>query len=101
MSGVFPDAGKLPHLLNFPREISAKSINERFCSGMEIPRASVITEALPRAKHLIFGSARHRTEIGKPPQPPVIVRDNAGDLGLLEHELGHKDCVRVASAPPG
>jgi len=91
----------LPHLLDFLREISAMSINKRFCCGMEIPRASVITEALPRAKHLIFRSARQRAEIGKPPQPPVIIRDNAGNLRLLEHELGHKDCVRIASSAPG
>src|SRR5262249_18698198 len=101
MRGVFPDSGKLSHSLDFPREISAKSINKRFCCGMKIPGTSVITEALPRAKHLVFRSARQRSEIRKPAQPLVIIRDDGGDLRLLEHELGHKDRVRIASPAPG
>jgi hypothetical protein len=31
----------------------------------------------------------------------VIIRDDGCDLRLLEHELGHKDRVRIASPPPG
>jgi hypothetical protein len=58
MGGVFPDSGKLSDLLDAPWEISAMSIHNRFCGGVEISRASVIAEALPRAKHLIFRSAR-------------------------------------------
>jgi hypothetical protein len=58
MGGVFPDSGKLPHSLDPLREVSAMSIHNRFCGGVEISRASVIAEALPRAKHLIFRSAR-------------------------------------------
>jgi hypothetical protein len=58
MGGVFPNSGKLPHLLDPLREVSAMSIHNRFCCGMEISRASVIAEALPRTKHLIFLSAR-------------------------------------------
>jgi len=52
--GVFPNSGKSSHLLDAPWEISAMSIHNRFCCGVEISRASVIAEALPRAKHLIF-----------------------------------------------
>ena len=58
MRGVFPDSGKLSHLLDSAWEISAMSIDNRFCCGVEISRASVIAEALPRAKHLIFRGAR-------------------------------------------
>jgi hypothetical protein len=58
VTGVFPDSGKLSHLLDSPWEVSAMSIHNRFCCGVEISRASVIAEALPRAKHLIFRSAR-------------------------------------------
>jgi hypothetical protein len=58
MSGVFPDSGKLSHLLDSSWEISAMSIHNRFGCCVEISRASVIAKALPRAKHLIFGSAR-------------------------------------------
>ena len=98
--GVFPNSGKLSHLLDSLWEVSAMSIHNRFCCGAEISRASVVAEALPRAKHLIFRSARQGGEIGKRAQPLVIIRDDGGDLRLLEHELGDEDCVRVARAAP-
>ena len=101
MRGVFPDSGKLPHLLDSPREVSTMSIHDRFCCGMEISRTSVIAKALPRAKHLIFRSACQRGEIGKRAEPLVIIRDDGGDLRLLEHELGYEDCVRIAGLAPG
>ena len=31
----------------------------------------------------------------------MIVRDDGGDLRLLEHELGNEDCVRVTGPAPG
>ena len=77
------------------------SMDNRFCGGMEISRASVIAEALPRAKHLIFRSACQRTKIGKSAEPLVIIRDDGCDLRLLEHELGDEDCVRIAGLAPG
>ena len=31
----------------------------------------------------------------------MIIRYDRGDLGLLEHEFGDEDCVRIASPAPG
>ena len=98
--GVSPDAGELPHLVDCPRELSAMSIHDRFCCGVEISRASVIAEALPCPKHLIFRSARKGWEIRKCVQPLVVIRYDGSDLRLLEHELGDEDCVRIARAAP-
>jgi hypothetical protein len=98
---IFPDSGKLSHLLDSPWEVSAMSIHNRFCCGVEISRASVIAEALPHAKHLIFRGARQGAKIGKSAEPLVIIRDHGGDLSLLEHELGNEDCVRVPNPAPG
>jgi hypothetical protein len=98
--GVFPDSGKLSHLLDFAREVSAMSIHNRFCGGVEISRASVIAEALPHSKNFVFGSACNGGEIGKPAEPLVIIRDDCGDLRLLEHELGHENCVRISGPAP-
>jgi hypothetical protein len=77
------------------------SIHNRFCCGMEISCASVVSKALPRPKHLVFASPCKRGEIGKPVEPFVIIRDHGGDLRLLEHEFGNEDCVRIADPAPG
>jgi len=58
MRGVFPDSGKLSHLLDSSWEVSAMSAYHRFCRGVEISRAGVIPKALPRAKDLVLRSAR-------------------------------------------
>ncbi len=34
-------------------------------------------------------------------EPLIIIRDNGGNLGLLEHELGDEDGVGIASLAPG
>lgn len=77
------------------------SIHNRSCCGVEISRASVVPKALPGAKDLILRSARQGREIGEPPQPLVIVRDNCGHLRLLKHHFGNEDCVRIVGPAPG
>ena len=31
----------------------------------------------------------------------MVIRDDGGDLRLLEHELGNEDCVRFPGSAPG
>lgn len=76
-------------------------LQHRDCGGLEITRASVITETLPREKDVALGSAGEGVEIGEPAQPLIIIGDYGGDLGLLEHDLGDKNCVRVQCSAPG
>lgn len=76
------------------------SIHNGFCGAMEISRASVIAEPLPCSKHFVFGSPRQGAKIRKCAEPLVIIRDHGGDLRLLEHELGHENCVPIPGAAP-
>jgi hypothetical protein len=39
--------------------------------------------------------------MGETAEPLIIIRDNGGNLGLLEHELGDEDGVGIASLAPG
>ncbi len=41
-----------------------------------------------------------RAGIGEAPEPVIIIRDNRGNLRLLEHDLGDEDGVGVASLAP-
>ena len=98
--GVFPDPGESPHLLDSARKASVVSIHNDYCYAVEISRTGVIPETLPGAKDFVFGSARQSGEIGKSQEPLVIVGDHRRDLGLLEHEFGHKDSVRITGPAP-
>ncbi len=77
------------------------SILHDFRGGVEISRARVIAEALPRVEDVVFRGRRECSEIGEAAEPLTIIRENGGDLGLLEHELGYENRVRVAGASPG
>ncbi|HEX3421674.1 MAG TPA: hypothetical protein VHT01_10605 [Candidatus Udaeobacter sp.] len=98
--GIFPYAGKRLHLIDRLRKTSAISIHNRLCCSVEISRASVIAEALPRVQDLVLGGPSKRVEIWKRTQPVVIIRDDGGDLRLLEHELGNEDCVWIDRSAP-
>jgi hypothetical protein len=69
-------------------------------SGMKISRAVVIAESLPGVEHIILRSPGNRGEIRKSAQPFIVIGDHSTDLGLLKHELGDKDRVRVAGIAP-
>ncbi len=67
---------------------------------VQIARPRVIAEALPRVEDVIFRSPSKRREIGEAAEPLIIIRDNGGNLGLLEHKLGDEDSVGIASLTP-
>jgi hypothetical protein len=69
--------------------------------GMKIPGAVVIAEALPGVENIVLRSARDRSEIRESAKPFIIIRDYGGDLGLLKHELGDENCVRITGFAPG
>jgi hypothetical protein len=51
-------------------------------------------------EHLAFRSTGESSQIGKSPEPLIIIWDNSGDLRLLEHELGNEDSVGIARPTP-
>jgi len=69
--------------------------------GAEIPGAGVIAETLPCVENVAFRGCREGSEIGETAEPVIIIRNDSGDLGLLEHELGDEDRVGVRRVAPG
>ena len=52
-------------------------------------------------EHITFRSTGESVQIGKSPEPFIIIWDNGSDLRLLEHELGNEDSVGIARPTPG
>ena len=77
------------------------SIYDGPCGGMKISRASVVAEALPRVQDVIFGSSRQCGKIGETAEPLIVIKNDGGNLSLLEHELRNEDGVWVARSAPG
>src|SRR3954463_6054707 len=70
-------------------------------SRVEIACAGVVAESLPGMEDVVFRRDGEGGEIREAPEPLIIIRDHRRDLGLLEHELGNKDGVRIGGAAPG
>ena len=68
---------------------------------MQVASAGVISESGPRVGHVLDGRIGDVVEGGEALEKPRVVIDDAGDLRLLEHQLGDEDVVRVARAAPG
>ena len=68
---------------------------------MEIASSSIIAQALPGVQNVRFSRSGKRANSGEAAQPPIIVRDNSGGLGLLEHDFGNEDGIGVAALAPG
>src|SRR5437879_2353757 len=68
--------------------------------SLKISRANVVAESLPRAEHVVFTSVSQRGKIREAAKPLVVIRNDSGDLSLLEHEFGNQDGVRIARLSP-
>jgi hypothetical protein len=68
---------------------------------VEIAGSRVIAQALPGVQNVRFSRSGKRADGGEAAQPPIIVRDNSGGLGLLEHDFGNQDGIGIAALAPG
>src|SRR5882762_5974786 len=69
--------------------------------AVKIGRAAVVAERAPGLRHFGRAGAGQVLEGRVARQELVVLRDDAVDLGLLEHDLGDEDAVRLAGAAPG
>src|SRR5947207_2522530 len=68
--------------------------------AMEVAGTSIVPESLPRLAHLPRMRARQLRECREAMEEPIVVRDDARDLGLLEHELRHEHAIWIAGLSP-
>ena len=98
---VTTDTGQLPDWREIARKSASMAMLDGFRNRMQVAGSRVIAEALPRVEDVTFRSLGQGGEIWEAAEPLIIIRDNGGNLSLLEHELGYKDGVRIASLAPG
>ena len=99
--GIAADPRKIPNRLQLPRKAAAMFFHHSDGRSAEITSTGVIAKTLPGVQNILFGSGCQSGIIGETPQPLFIIRDDGGDLRLLEHELGDEDGVRIVGVTPG
>jgi hypothetical protein len=66
-----------------------------------MPRSGVIAKVLPDFQHLIRTSVSQGTHGWKSREKATIIGNNRLHLGLLEHDLGNPNRIRIPCVPPG
>ena len=61
---------------------------------MQIAGTGVVTQTRPMAKHVRARCQGQGLEIGEAIHKAHKIRDDRGNLGLLEHNFGHPDPIR-------
>ena len=68
---------------------------------VQISGARIIAQAAPKSQHVILGSGSQGFQVGKAVQKALEIRDRGFRAGLLQHDLGKPDAVRILVPAPG
>ena len=69
-------------------------------AAMQVARAAVVAEPAPGGQHVVERRRGERAHVGKSRQEALVVAEHRRHLGLLQHDLGQPDAVRIARALP-
>ena len=76
-------------------------VANNFCGLAQVARAGIVAKARPMLQNLILRCIGKRSHIGKTLHEALEVGNYCLYLGLLQHDLGHPDAVRVPGLLPG
>ncbi len=98
---VAADSREITNRFRVSWECAAMFFHDGNGRGAKISGARIVAEPLPGVENVVFRSGGQRREIGESPEPLIIIRDDRGDLGLLEHKFRDEDRVGIGRVPPG
>ncbi|MNH27270.1 hypothetical protein D3C79_873740 [compost metagenome] len=99
--GGAPYPGQGHHLFKSLRKQAAVQITDLLRRLVQVAGTGVVTEPGPVVQHLVDGGVGQRQHIGEAGHEALIVGDDGGDLGLLQHDLGDPDPVGGLVLLPG
>lgn len=94
--GVRPDAGDRPEGLDVAGDSTSVVVDDGLCGGVEEPGSAVIAQARPEGEDVFDGSGGEVGERWITGEEEGELVDDAGDLGLLEHQLTEERVIRIA-----
>src|SRR5260221_5291632 len=97
---VLADPLERPERRLVRRQLAAVALDRLACDRVEPLRADVVTERPPGLGDVGLRRIRQRAQARIFVQPLPVLREDAVDLRLLQHDFGHEDVVRVAGVPP-
>src|SRR5205814_3010627 len=104
-SGIPPDARQRVQFLQVCRNNSGMLSDYSFGCGVQIASAVVIAQTLPQPQHVLLVGVGESADRRKGFDEAMEVRNDRGNLSLLEHRLADEDVIwiemTVLRRPPG
>lgn len=75
-------------------------VHDRLGTFMQQVGAAVVAESLPEVQHVVYRGGGEALDIGEAVKEAVVIGNDGGDGGLLEHDFGKPDVVGAAAFIP-
>ena len=98
---VGTDARKLAEILCGGGHDAAVVVDDGLGGFMQHAGAAVVAEAAPKGEHILLVGFGEGLKGRKALEEGGVALDDHGDAGLLEHDFGDPDRVRIIGVPPG
>ena len=98
--GVGADARHLAQAGGVAGQAAAEPRDHLGGAAVQVAGARVVAEPGPRREDVVEGRRRQVGDRREPGHPPLPVRDDGRDPGLLQHDLADPDRVGIAGPPP-
>ena len=95
---VGSDSGERSQGLEARRHLASVSLDDRLGGTMEVSRAAVEPEPLPRTEHGILRCRRQRVDCRERRQEPGVIGEARFHSGPLQEDFRHENHIRVARA---
>jgi len=83
------------------RQFSVEFLNDDRSRCMQVSGSSVVAETRPMGENIVARSRREIVDRRKSSNKSLEIRYYRGDLGLLQHDLGHPYRIRRSGTLPG
>ena len=93
--GIVANARQRTQRIQILREVSAVPLDNDLRTSVQIASAGVISEAGPGAQHIVQAGRRQRINRRPSGQESCVVRRDGFDRGLLQHDFGKPDTIRI------
>ncbi|MDP2761288.1 MAG: hypothetical protein Q8O64_12985 [Sideroxyarcus sp.] len=97
--GGAPYSRQLKNVRKLVRELPLMPRNNDLRGPVQIAPSGVVTETAPVREHLLLAGYGQRGNVWKGVDEALVVRNDGGDLRLLQHDLGQPDAISVLPLP--
>ncbi len=92
-------AGQCEDIVEVIWKFSVMPLHDELRRTVQIARTRVVAQPAPVRQHVVLARRCERGNIRETCYEALVIRDDGGDLGLLQHDLGQPHTVGIRTLP--